>query len=228
MLRSTSFFILALVTQVVFAADKGLTTEKEKLGYVIGLQTVFQWEQSGLELELSDVDLKAMMMAIQDKLEGKQERLAPQELNASIQKFQQTLQTRKAEAANKNKAAGDSFLAKNKKTKGISTTASGLQYKIMTKGKGKKPSASDKVRVHYEGRLISGKVFDSSYARNQPAEFPIGGVIQGWQEVLPLMDEGAIWEVYIPSDLAYGVRGSGRSIGPNEALIFKIELLKVL
>jgi FKBP-type peptidyl-prolyl cis-trans isomerase FkpA len=124
-------------------------------------------------------------------------------------------------------AKGEKFLAENAKKEGVTTTASGLQYKVITPGTGKSPKATDTVLVHYRGTLISGMEFDSSYARREPIEFPLNGVIRGWTEGVQLMQEGAKYEFYIPSKLAYGSRGAGRDIGPNEALIFEVELLKV-
>jgi FKBP-type peptidyl-prolyl cis-trans isomerase FkpA len=124
-------------------------------------------------------------------------------------------------------AKGEKFLEDNSKKEGVVTTASGLQYKVLTEGTGKSPKATDTVLVHYEGTLIDGKVFDSSYRRGEPIEFPLNRVIAGWTEGVQLMKEGAKFRFYIPSRLAYGPRGAGRDIGPNEALIFDVELLKV-
>lgn len=124
-------------------------------------------------------------------------------------------------------AKGEKFLEDNAKKEGVTVTASGLQYKVLTEGTGKSPSATDTVLVHYEGTLIDGKVFDSSYKRGEPIEFPLNGVIAGWTEGVQLMKEGAKHRLYLPSKLAYGQRGAGRDIGPNEALIFDVELLKV-
>ena len=126
-----------------------------------------------------------------------------------------------------NKAAGEKFLAANKEKEGIQTTASGLQYKIIKEGDGDKPQANSYVKVNYEGRLIDGTVFDSSYERNQPAQFPLTGVIAGWTEVLQLMPVGSEWEVYIPQELAYGPEDKDK-IKPYSALIFKIELLDIV
>ena len=124
-------------------------------------------------------------------------------------------------------AKGEKFLEDNAKKEGVTTTASGLQYKVPTPGTGKSPKATDTVLVHYRGTLISGTEFDSSYKRKEPISFPLNRVIAGWTEGVQLMQEGAKFEFYIPSKLAYGSRGAGRDIGPNEALIFEVELLKV-
>jgi FKBP-type peptidyl-prolyl cis-trans isomerase FkpA len=124
-------------------------------------------------------------------------------------------------------ALGEKFLAENATKEGVTTTASGLQYKVLTEGTGKSPKATDTVLVHYAGTLINGTEFDSSYKRKEPIEFPLNGVIAGWTEGVQLMKEGAKFRFFIPSKLAYGTRGAGRDIGPNQTLIFEVELLKV-
>lgn len=126
-----------------------------------------------------------------------------------------------------NKAAGEKFLAENGKKPNIKTTASGLQYEVLTEGKGKKPAATDNVTVHYKGTTIDGKEFDSSYSRGEPTSFPLNGVIPGWTEGVQLMAEGSKYKFYIPSNLAYGENGAGGAIGPNETLIFEVELIKI-
>jgi len=126
-----------------------------------------------------------------------------------------------------NKDLGAKFLAENAKHEGVITTESGLQYKILTKGKGPMPTANDTVVVDYEGKLVNGQVFDSSYARHEPTTFPISGVIAGWQEALLKMHKGALWMLYIPSNLAYGAQGIPDVIGPNETLIFKVHLISI-
>ena len=129
--------------------------------------------------------------------------------------------------AQQNKSAGEAFLAENAKKPGVKTTADGLQYKIIHEGSGTPPTATDTVTVNYEGTLIDGTVFDSSYKRGQPATFPVNGVIKGWTEALQLMKPGATWMLYIPAKLAYGKQGAGSKIGPDETLIFKVDLLSV-
>ena len=150
---------------------------------------------------------------------------------AVMQKLQQQMAAKAAEeakvAAAANLKKGEAFLLANGKKEGVMTTKSGLQYRVVKKGDGASPLASDEVTVHYEGRLINNKVFDSSIKRGQPATFPVNGVIKGWTEALQLMKEGAEYELYIPAELAYGTRGAGQDIGPNEALIFKVSLIKV-
>jgi len=127
----------------------------------------------------------------------------------------------------KNKKEGEAFLAENKKKKGVITLPSGLQYKIITAGKGKNPKATDTVTVQYRGTLIDGTEFDSSYRRGQPATFLVNGVIAGWTEALSLMQEGAKWQIFVPSNLAYGEKGAGGQIGPNTTLIFEIEMVSI-
>lgn len=132
-----------------------------------------------------------------------------------------------AASPEENKAAGEKFLAENKQKAEVKTTASGLQYQILTEGSGKSPAASDQVTVHYRGTTIDGSEFDSSYKHGAPLTFPLNRVIAGWTEGLQLMKEGAKYRLFIPSQLAYGERGAGRAIGPNSALIFDVELIKV-
>lgn len=129
--------------------------------------------------------------------------------------------------ADKNKATGQAFLAANKKKQGVVTLADGLQYKVLEEGKGAKPSATDTVTVDYAGKLVNGTEFDSSYKRGEPASFPVNAVIPGWVEALQLMPVGSTWELYIPSELAYGESGAGDAIGPNETLIFKVHLIGI-
>jgi FKBP-type peptidyl-prolyl cis-trans isomerase FklB len=130
-------------------------------------------------------------------------------------------------AGEKNRIEGEKFLAENKSKEGVQTLPSGLQYKVITPGKGKKPQITDTVTVHYRGTFIDGIEFDSSYRRGQPASFPVNGVIRGWTEALQLMQEGAKWQLFIPPNLAYGERGAGQAIGPNATLIFEVELISI-
>jgi FKBP-type peptidyl-prolyl cis-trans isomerase FklB len=130
-------------------------------------------------------------------------------------------------AGEKNQKEGEAFLAENKKKEGVITLPSGLQYKVIKAGSGNKPKATDTVTVHYQGTLVNGTEFDSSYRRGQPVSFPVNGVIPGWTEALQLMEAGAKWQIVIPSNLAYGDRGAGPQIGPNATLIFEIELISI-
>ncbi|GAB4507117.1 MAG: macrophage infectivity potentiator Mip [Sulfuricaulis sp.] len=199
-----------------------LKTDKQKFSYTAGYQIGQNLKRQNL-----DLDSKAFSQGAQDAITSAKPRLKPEEMQAAVQNQQKKDMEKQVAVAKKNLEAGQAFLEANKKKDGVVTLPSGLQYKVITEGKGKQPKSSDTVVAHYRGTLINGTEFDSSYQRNEPASFPVAGVIKGWQEVLPLMKEGAKWQVYIPADLAYGPRGAGAAIGPNEALIFDIELLSV-
>lgn len=147
---------------------------------------------------------------------------------AAMQAFENNMREKEAARGNEAKAAGEKFLAENGKKKGVTTTASGLQYEILKAGDGPKPQATDRVNVHYHGTLLNGKVFDSSVERGQPITFGVQEVIKGWTEALQLMPVGSKWRIFIPSNLAYGEQGAGGDIGPNEALIFDVELLGIV
>jgi FKBP-type peptidyl-prolyl cis-trans isomerase FklB len=206
-----------------FAAEPAKpNTDKEKFSYTIGHQIAQNIKRRGL-----DVDVKALAQAIEDELSGKPSRLSVEEMQGAMAAYQQTQMEQQMAVATKNKQAGDTFMATNKKKEPVVALPNGLQYKIIQAGKGKKPKATDTVVVHYRGTLINGEEFDSSYSRGQPATFEVGGIIEGWQQALQLMPEGAKWQVIMPPELAYGMRGAGDSIGPNETLVFEIELLEV-
>lgn len=162
--------------------------------------------------------------------EGKQ-LMSDEALQKEMKKFQESLKEKHQEEmekkATENKVKGEKFLAENKKKKGVVTLPSGLQYKIIKAGTGPTPKATDKVEVHYKGTTIDGAEFDSSYARNKPASFYVNQVVKGWTEALQLMKVGAKWQLFIPPELGYGVRGAGRNIGPNETLLFNVELLGI-
>jgi FKBP-type peptidyl-prolyl cis-trans isomerase FkpA len=167
-----------------------------------------------------------------EKLQGAAPRIAPADAEKIMKEFQESMMKKKEEEAKKlsegNKTAGEKFLAENKTKEGVQTTASGLQYKIITAGNGVKPKATDTVKVQYTGKLLDGKVFDSSVQRGggEPAQFQVSQVIPGWVEALQLMPQGSKWEIYIPSDLAYGPAGM-QTIPPASTLIFEVELLEV-
>jgi FKBP-type peptidyl-prolyl cis-trans isomerase FklB len=174
-----------------------------------------------------DLDEEAFMAAIRDMAAGKQPRLSKSEIQAVLQKVQQQRAAEAQKTADENLRKGQEFLSANGKKAGVKTLPSGLQYKVIRAGTGKSPKATDTVKVDYRGTLINGTEFDSSYKRGQPATFPVNGVIKGWQEALQLMKEGAKWQIYVPAELAYGPRGAGGQIGPNETLIFDVELLQI-
>ena len=199
---------------------------KERISYAIGMFFGNMIKRQG-----TDVDVETVATAIKDILGGGTTRLTEQESQQALMAMNKEAGAkREAEAkvaGEKNKAEGETFLLANAKKTDVKTLASGLQYKVITEGTGPIPKSSDSVSTHYTGRLINGTEFDSSHKRGQPAEFPVTGVIPGWTEALQLMKTGSKWELYIPSNLAYGERGQGRDIGPNSTLLFEIELLGV-
>jgi FKBP-type peptidyl-prolyl cis-trans isomerase FklB len=167
---------------------------------------------------------------MKDNLAGEQS-MTPEKMQETLMEFQAMAQEKQMAAQSKkaaeNKAAGEAFLAENKTKKGVKTLESGLQYKVITPGTGDSPDLNDQVKCHYRGSLLNGREFDSSYKRNEPAEFPVNGVIKGWTEALQLMKVGAKWMLFIPSDLAYGDQGAGNVIEPGSTLIFEVELLEI-
>jgi FKBP-type peptidyl-prolyl cis-trans isomerase FklB len=221
---SAAALAVLLSVAPAFAADKGpdLSSTKAKISYAIGFQVGQSLKNDGL-----DVDPAVVAAAIADVQGGVEPRVTTEQMQEAMAAFEKERAEAVVRMGEENKKKGAEYLAKHAKEKGVVTTKSGLEYKVVEAGKGKQPTSDDKVTVHYRGTLLSGEEFDSSYARGEPATFPVHGVIKGWQEVLPLMKEGAKWEVAIPSDLAYGERGTGHGIGPNETLLFTIELLKV-
>lgn len=203
-----------------------LNDQKAKVSYGIGMSLGTDFKAQGIE-----IDPDVMAQAIKDVTAGGKTRMTEEEVRKVITDFQQELaakqEAKAKEGGIKNLKDGEAFLAENGKKAGVVTLPSGLQYKVEKKGTGKKPGPSDSVTVHYQGTLIDGKEFDSSYKRGEPVSFPVGGVIPGWTEALQLMEEGSKWQLFIPSNLAYGERGAGEQIGPNSTLIFDVELLKV-
>ena len=201
----------------------------DKLSYALGHNIGHQLIGMGLKESLNVEDYAA---AIADVLQGRQPKMSHSEVNEVLEHYFTELEERQqAEAAERGKAAkgeGEAFLNRNKLRPEVTTTPSGLQYEVVKEGTGRQPKASDTVRCHYEGTLIDGTVFDSSYRRNQPAEFGLRQVIAGWTEGVQLMKEGSIFKFYIPYNLAYGERGAGADIPPFAALIFTVELIKVL
>ncbi len=197
------------------------SNEIDKISYSLGLSIASNLISSGVKT----INAEAFNDAMSTVFAGKMPEIMPDEANNILQDYFDKIQKEKGSAA---KEAGEKFLAENKTKEGVIALPSGLQYKILKAGNGPKPKASDTVKCHYEGRLINGQVFDSSIRRGEPAEFPVGGVIAGWVEALQLMPVGSKWQLYIPSELAYGAHGAGQSIGPNETLIFDVELLAIV
>jgi FKBP-type peptidyl-prolyl cis-trans isomerase FklB len=203
-----------------------LKNAKDKLSYVLGYSL-----GSNMKRDQVEVNQDLFLQALKEGLGGGKAILDDAEMRQVMQQFSQDLQTRRREVrrklAEENEKAGKAFLEANKKNKGVKELKSGLQYKVLKPGKGKSPSPTDLVTVHYRGTKIDGSEFDSSYGRGQPAKFQLSRVIRGWQEALQKMKPGATWEIFVPANLAYGPMGQGPKVGPNETLVFKVELLKV-
>lgn len=198
-----------------------LSTDKAKISYAIGQNIA-----ANIKAQNIDLDPQTVGYAVTHGLKGDKPELTQEEQQKAIQALQQAAQARAQAEAEKNKSATAAFLAKNKEKPGVKTTASGLQYEVLKEGKGRKPTLKDKVTVHYTGTLITGQKFDSSHDRGQPAEFPVNGIIKGWQEALQLMPEGSVYRLYIPPELGYGAQAQP-GIPPYSALVFDVELLKV-
>lgn len=229
---SLSRTALALATAVAFTAAPAIAqdkpqTEKDKVSYVVGMQV----GQSLSQIK-DEIDLDVVFGAIRSTLAGQEPALSEEEAMQVQQAFAQKLQAKRAaemqERATTNKAEGEAFLAANKSKPGVKSTDSGLQYQVIEAGNGPKPSATDTVKVHYTGTLLDGTKFDSSVDRGQPAQFALNAVIPGWTEALQLMPVGSKYRLWIPSDLGYGDRGTPGPIGPNQTLVFEVELLEIV
>jgi FKBP-type peptidyl-prolyl cis-trans isomerase FklB len=192
----------------------------EKISYALGLSVAQNLISSGVK----DLNQSAFSKGIMHGLQNENVEMTPSEVNDLLRQYFEGLQQK---AVSLNKEAGQKFLAENAKNDGVTVLASGLQYQVLTEGTGAQPKATDKVKCHYHGTLIDGTVFDSSVERGTPAVFPVNGVIQGWVEALQLMQVGAKWRLFIPSELAYGDRGAGDKIGPNTTLVFDVELIEI-
>jgi FKBP-type peptidyl-prolyl cis-trans isomerase FklB len=207
-------------------AENPLKTDKDKVSYSIGLDI-----GQSLRQRTIDVDPDVLARGIKDALGGGKTLLTEEQARAALETFGKEVAAKeeslRSGMAEKNKREGEAFLAENKKKDGVKTLPSGLQYKVVKAGTGKKPKASEVVKTHYRGTLTDGTEFDSSYRRNEPAVFPVTGVIPGWTEALQLMPVGSKWQLVVPSPLAYGERGAGAAIGPNAVLIFEVELLNI-
>ncbi|TGE28744.1 FKBP-type peptidyl-prolyl cis-trans isomerase [Hymenobacter metallicola] len=205
-----------------------LNSLQEQISYIIGRDLARNFAQQGLQL-----DIDVLAASLKEGLAGEPSRLTQEQMRSAMEQLQAQMGGPEEEDhqdssdMSNNKQAGEDFLAENKNKPGVTTLPSGLQYEVLTEGSGKKPGPRSSVTTHYHGTLINGTVFDSSYQRGQPATFGVNQVIAGWTEALQLMPEGSKWRLYIPSDMAYGKRGAGRDIGPDSALIFDVELIKV-
>jgi FKBP-type peptidyl-prolyl cis-trans isomerase len=205
-----------------------LKTQKEKASYALGMKIGLDLRKQGLN---TSVDPSLAARGLKDALAGSKALITEEEEKAALTQLQTEVRGKQEAKAHEAGAAsrkeGEAFLAANKGKDGVVTLPSGMEYKILTAGTGPKPTASDTVTCNYRGTLINGKEFDSSYKRGQPTSFPVSGVIKGWTEALQLMPVGSKWQLFIPSDMAYGDRGAGGDIGPGETLIFEVELLSI-
>lgn len=224
---STAKSSTAPKTSTATKPQGALTTQKEKFSYALGMDL-----GNGLKKQSVEVDVDRMAQGLRDALAGTKMQMTDDEARAVLMETQNEMRKKQQEkmqvTAEANKKEGDTFLAANKSKDGVVTTPSGLQYKVLTMGTGPKPTATDTVSCNYKGTLIDGKEFDSSAKHGgQPISFPVNGVIKGWTEALQLMPVGSKFELFIPSNLAYGERGAGADIGPNATLVFEVELVSI-
>ncbi len=224
-----------LVASISFAQKKtdktpALKTKKEKVSYVVGYDL---GSKIGGDIKKQGLDfnIDAFVRGMKEAISGTKAVLPDSEMTTAMMAFQQEMmekqQAAAAAAGEAKQKEADAFFALNAKKDSVKVLPSGMQYKILREGTGAMPTANDTVTTHYRGSLLNGKVFDESYSRGEPISFPVTGVIKGWTEALQLMKVGSKWELYIPSSLAYGERGAGQMIGPNETLVFVVELLAV-
>jgi FKBP-type peptidyl-prolyl cis-trans isomerase FklB len=225
-------YVLIALLAVTFLAGQveaqdasALKTQKDKVSYAIGLDIGRNMKKQEI-----DIDSNLLFKGLKEGLSGEKPLMTDQEVSDVMNAFRKDLMAKQQERqklqGEKNKKEGAAFLAENKKKEGVVTLPSGLQYKVIKAGTGKKPKSTESVTVNYKGTLLDGTEFDSSYKRGKPASFGVTGVIKGWTEALQLMEEGAKWQLVIPADLAYGERGPA-NIGPNSVLIFEVELVSV-
>lgn len=218
--------VLLLTAQVSAQETPMLKTQKEKISYSLGADMAKNFKKLGVE-----IDMDTLMKGMKDVYSDAKPLMSDEEVRATMTTLQTELRQKQMEAAkaaaDENKKAGEAFLEENKKKEGVVVLPSGLQYKILKPGDGKKPTDTDTVECNYRGTLIDGTEFDSSYKRGQSASFKVTGVIAGWTEALKLMPVGSKWQLFVPPQLAYGERGAGREIGPNATLIFEVELLGI-
>lgn len=224
--------VLAMLFIAAGAAAEGtapketLTEKKDRISYSIGMDI-----GRNLQRQSFEVDPELLSRGIRDIFSGGETLLTEEEQKQTLADLQKELMAKQQEHVRgmmeKNLKEGEEFLAANGKKEGVVTLPSGLQYKVLTEGSGPSPNLTDTVETNYRGTLLDGTEFDSSYKRGQPATFPVNGVIEGWKEALQKMKVGDKWQLFVPSNLAYGERGAGRDIGPNQALIFEVELLGI-
>lgn len=214
--------------QIALAADNSatLSNETDRISYTLGADMGSNFRNNKI-----DINADVLYQGLKDGMAGGDLKLTKEQMEQTLTNFQNQLQQSRQAAftalSEKNLKEGEAFLAKNKTADGVTALPNGLQYRVIKAGTGDMPKAGDMVTVNYEGRFVDGTVFDSSFKRGRPATFPVSGVIPGWQEALKMMKKGGSWEVFIPASLGYGKQGIGGVIGPNETLIFKVDLLDV-
>jgi FKBP-type peptidyl-prolyl cis-trans isomerase FklB len=217
--------IFILTSFSAFAATDvkpGIKTDEQKLSYAMGTYFAMGVAQQNVE-----IDVPAFIQAIEDVLKQNEPKISMEEMKNIIAQYKETMAKQQSASIAANQKAGDAFLEENKKKEGVIESPTGLQYKIIKEGTGKKPSAESNVTVHYRGTLVDGTVFDSSYDRGEPATLSLAQVIKGWQEAVPMMKTGSKWQIYVPSKLAYGDRAASEVIGPASTLVFDIELISI-
>lgn len=215
-----------ILSSCLLSAVAGLNTDQDRLGYALGAMA-----GQSLKKEQVEMNPQSFVEGFNTAFAGKKLEMSDKDIHKTVTNFQKEaykkLEDKMQEQSKDNSKSATDFFAENKSKPGVQTTASGLQYKVLTAGSGTSPAITDKVSVDYEGKLLDGKVFDSSYKRGKPASFPVNAVIKGWTEALQLMKPGATWELYIPANLAYGSNGIPGVIPPNSTLIFKVHLISV-
>jgi FKBP-type peptidyl-prolyl cis-trans isomerase len=220
--KGITYFVTALLfISFLSCKDAKLDSDKGKYSYAVGFQL-----GSNIKKQNVDLDLDVFSQAIKDALESRASRMNPEETQAAMMKMSEIMMNKQQAAGMANIKIGEEYLKKNKEKPGVLVTNSGLQYRIIKEGNGRKPGKTDMVTVHYRGKLTNGTEFDSSYSRKEPAKLPVDKVILGWTEGIQLMKIGSQYEFTIPSSLAYGERGAG-DIPPNSVLIFEVELLDI-
>ena len=219
-------WLIALSPSAAADEQSLIRTDQQMVSYTLGYQIGGQLAAQIREGRL-DLDPEAFAQAIADVLSGRPPAMTSAQMEAALEMLQHHKNSRRNTATETGQSRGEAFQVEYSQRQGVVATASGLQYRVIETGEGRSPGPADTVVVHYVGQLIDGTEFDSSKGRGTPATFSLGGIIPGWQEALQLMREGDIWEVVIPSELAYGAQGAGGSIGPNETLVFEIELISV-
>ncbi|MCU0822200.1 MAG: FKBP-type peptidyl-prolyl cis-trans isomerase [Spirochaetes bacterium] len=223
MFKKAVFYSSAVVITISFlsCSKPSLDSDVAKYSYAAGFQL-----GGNIKKQNVDLDMAAFTGAIKDAIDGKESRLKPEEVQAAMMKMSEIMMKKQQATGSANLKTGDEFLKKNKEKPGVVTTVSGLQYRIIKEGTGRKPGKTDVVQVHYRGKLTNGTEFDSSYERKEPVKFPLDRVIPGWTEGIQLMKVGSQFEFVIPSNLAYGEQGAG-DIPPNSVLVFEVELLDI-